>query len=69
MSENCSKSSGGTTNKMMGMRRMAYEERLREMSLFSKEEGGLSQDLLTVSPCLKEEGSYRNSQTPLRGAQ
>lgn len=57
MSEDCSESSGETTNKVRGMKHMACEESLRKMILFSLGKRRLRQDLVTVSPHLKEEGS------------
>lgn len=51
MSESCNKSSGRTTNKV---RKMTEPGKRR-----------LRQDLITISPHLKETGSYRNRARPL----
>lgn len=65
MSENCSKSSGGTTEKVRRVKDMACEEKLGKMILFSLEKRKLQQDLITVGPHLKEEGSYGNRARPI----
>lgn len=65
MSENRSESSGGTTDKVSGVKHTACEERLRKIILFSLEKRRLRQDLIIVSPHLKEEGSCRNRARPL----
>lgn len=69
MSENCSESSGGTTNKVRGVKYMAYEETLRKMILFSLEKRKLRQDLISWPPPKGGAELQKQSQTSLRHAQ
>lgn len=64
MLENCSKASGGTTDKVRGVKHMACEERLWKKMLFSLGKKKAKAGFNVSPPHLKEAGSYRNRARP-----